>query len=172
MDYWELSGKPLLVRPQCDLRVSGNKVWSADRILQLPGQQKLEALWDVKGRRAADSWEREHVAAIQGLPSTRSIKWTWCFPESAISEEWAISGLKEAPRDLRVTTMYLFPASECRKGKWEGGWTEGVCSTCRACFGVWEAKNTITTSSWRLKMWFRNRTIYQTEAKDRSKYAV
>lgn len=39
MVYWELSGKPHLVQPQCDLRVSGNKLWVGDGILELPGQQ-------------------------------------------------------------------------------------------------------------------------------------
>lgn len=41
-----------------------------------------------------------------------------------ILEEKAISGLKEAPRDLlRVITMHLFPTSECRKSEWEDDWT-------------------------------------------------
>lgn len=76
MGYSELLGKPLLVQVQCDLWVSGNKVWLGDGILELPGQQKLEALWDGRGRRAADSWEREHAAAIHGLSSVRSINLT------------------------------------------------------------------------------------------------
>lgn len=139
--------------------------------------------WSFQAREAGNpmGWQGEESCWLLGERACgsntwpafcQSIKRTWCFPESGVFEEQAISGLKEAPRDLlRVTTMYLFPATECRKGKWEGGWT-GVCSTCRACFGVWKAKNAIKTSSWRLKMWFRNGTIYQTEAKDRSKYAV
>lgn len=69
------------------------------------------------------------------------------LPRIRILEEQAISGPKEAPNDLlRVIIMHLIPASECRKGEWEDDWTEGVCSTCRACFGVWNAK----IQSWRL----------------------
>lgn len=95
MGYSELSGKPLLVQSQCGLWVSGNKMWFGDGILELPGQQKLEALWGGRGGRAPHSWEREHAAAIQGL--------SWCFPETRILEEKAISGLKEAPRDLLIS---------------------------------------------------------------------
>lgn len=66
--YSQLSEKPLLIQPQYDLQVSGTKVWLGDGIVELPGQQKLEALWDGRGRRSADSWQREHAAPIQQQP--------------------------------------------------------------------------------------------------------
>lgn len=47
MGYSELSGKSLLIQPQCDLQLSGNKVYG---VLELPGQQKLDTLWDGRGR--------------------------------------------------------------------------------------------------------------------------
>lgn len=168
--YSELSGKPLLVQPQCDLQVSGNKVWFGEGILELPGQQKLEALWDGRGRRAAHSWEREHAAG------TWPVFCQECQPDMVLPRTEDLRGKSNfrAERGSKGSpniTMYLFPASECRKGKWEDDWTEGICSTGRACFGVWKAK-TMITFSWRLKMWFRNGKICQTEAEDRSKYVV
>lgn len=145
MVYWELPGKPHLVQPQCDLRVSGNKVWVGDGILELPGQQ---------------NWKPCGMAGKGGLltgKESRQQQYMTCLcknyqpdamlPRIRILEEQAISGPKEAPNDLlRVIIMHLIPASECRKGEWEDDWTEGVCSTCRACFGVWNAK----IQSWRL----------------------
>lgn len=116
----KLSGKSLLVQPQRDLQVSGNKVWFGDRILELPGQ--LEALRDGRGRRIADAWERVHAAAIHGLSSARSINLMWCFPESGMLEEQAISGLKEAPGNL-LTSQCIY-SLQVNTGEVNGKMTE------------------------------------------------
>lgn len=122
MGYSELSGKPLLVQPQHDLQVTGNKVWFGDGILELPGQQQLEALWDGRGMRAADSWERVHAAAMKKtwpvfcqekyqpdimLPRIRNVRGT--------SNSRAEGGSRGSPNIM----AYLSLASEYRKGKWE-----------------------------------------------------
>lgn len=164
--YSAVSEKLLPVEPQHDLQVSWSKVWFGDLALELPGQQKLEAIQTGRGREGCwllggttssscrwplFCWKKYHPGTM--LPRIRNIRWTSNF---------------RAPN----ITICLAHGNGYRKGEREDDWRERFPGIYGALLGVWKAKNMITTSSSGVKMGFRYGIIYQIWAQDRSKCAV
>lgn len=122
--------------------------------------------------KAASSWESVFSRSMWPLFCHKKCQPGMMLPKVRNARGTSNFRAERGSRGSPNITLYLAHGTEYRKSKWEDDWREGFSYIYRTFFGVWNTKTMITTSSWRLKMGFRNGIIYQTGVKHRSKYAV